>query len=523
MCILMKLSMVWQPLWEGSLVVLQWLAALLTDVSDSAAAALNSSRPLVSEALQRAGGLVPWPDLGLPELDAFQANLLLAIGGILVTNVLLVYLAWSRYGERIVEHFTSADAHRSKPGARGSTMDALKKFIEKKKSEAKFKKAGPGHRLSGEPGGGSGGARGSASAPAPLPERQHPSKGSQLAGAAALARHEQKQQQQSASSRSLAVIRAQARKELDAELAATGAGPAEGGAAPPGPRVTELEMAPNLAVSGVYYRCPIIGGEVLPRTEIQQKIKLFLYEQLAEDGGIAACLIIHSCNANREKVQTGVETLCKYMENILSAPAEEKFRKIRQSNKAYAERVAPLEGAAELLAAAGFQSTQLPHGDGTETFWVFPPDGDLDKLQLFRDALVSAEPIVPELDRNARALMPAQAARQVALPADFFAISQEELKREQQLRSEGTFRVTERVSAVYTFVRENLVRPSEAFELLTPTGHPLDADDQSTLAEAKLVPSVLLTWQLKSGAAPPGGSTGAFLVPELMETISELG
>ncbi|XP_043214431.1 UBX domain-containing protein 6-like [Amphibalanus amphitrite] len=443
-------------------------------------------------------------------------------------------------------------------------MDALKKFIEKKKSEAKFKKAGPGHRLSGEPGGGSGGARGSSSAPAPLPERQHPSKGSQLAGAAALARHEQKQQQQSASSRSLAVIRAQARKELDAELAAAGAGAAEGGAAPPGPRVTELEMAPNLAVSGVYYRCPIIGGEVLPRPEIQQKIKLFLYEQLAEDGGIAACLIIHSCNANREKVQTGVETLCKYMENILSAPAEEKFRKIRQSNKAYTERVAPLEGAAELLAAAGFQSTQLPHGDGTETFWVFPPDGDLDKLQMFRDALVSAEPIVPELDRNARALMPAQAARQVALPADFFAISQEELKREQQLRSEvvenmtllqtkamreraeqrelrkyrfclvrvrfpdaitlqGTFRVTERVSAVYTFVRENLVRPSEAFELLTPTGHPLDADDQSTLAEAKLVPSVLLTWQLKSGAAPPGGSTGAFLVPELMETISELG
>ena len=52
------------------------------------------------------------------------------------------------------------------------------------------------------------------------------------------------------------MIRAQARKELEAELAAG----AEGAAPPPpGPRVTELEMAPNLAVSGVYYRCPIIG------------------------------------------------------------------------------------------------------------------------------------------------------------------------------------------------------------------------------------------------------------------------
>lgn len=444
-------------------------------------------------------------------------------------------------------------------------MDALKKFIDKKKSEAKFKKAGPGHRLTGDSPGG-GGARGSAPAPAPPAERQHPTKSSQLAGAAALARYDKKQQQQSASNRSLAVIRAQARKELDAELAgaAAEAAAAEGATPPPAPRVTELEMAPNLAVSGVYYKCAIIGGDVLPRAEILLKIKQFLYEQLVEDGGIAACLIIHSCNPNKEKVQTGVETLCKYIENILSSPSEEKFRRIRQTNKAYVERVAPLDGTAELLSAAGFQSSQLPHGDGQETFWVFPADGDLERLQMFRDALVSAEPISPELDRNARALMPSQASRQVALPQDFFAVSQEELKREQQLRSEvvenmtllqtkamreraeqrdlrkyrfclvrvrfpdaitlqGTFRVLERVSAIFAFVRENLVRPGEAFELLTPTGHLLSADDQASLAEAKLTPSVLLTWQLKSAASPPGGSTGAYLLPELMETIAELG
>ena len=70
------------------------------------------------------------------------------------------------------------------------------------------------------------------------------------------------------------------------------------------------------------------------------------------------------------------------MDNITSAPAEEKFRRIRQTNKAYVERVAALEGAAELLSAAGFQSAQLPHGDGQETFWVFPPEGDLERLQV---------------------------------------------------------------------------------------------------------------------------------------------
>ena len=70
------------------------------------------------------------------------------------------------------------------------------------------------------------------------------------------------------------------------------------------------------------------------------------------------------------------------MDNITSSPGEEKYRRIRQTNRAYVDRVAPLEGAAELLSAAGFQSTQLPHGDGQETFWVFPPDGDLERLQV---------------------------------------------------------------------------------------------------------------------------------------------
>ena len=79
------------------------------------------------------------------------------------------------------------------------------------------------------------------------------------------------------------------------------------------------------------------------------------------------------------------------------------------------------------------------------------------------------------------------------------------------------------MSAIFAFVRENLVRPGEPFELLTPTGHQLSADDHTTLAEAKLTPSVLLTWQPKSAASPPGSSTGAYLVPELMEMIAELG
>lgn len=71
-------------------------------------------------------------------------------------------------------------------------------------------------------------------------------------------------------------------------------------------------------------------------------------------------------------VQVGVciETLCKYIDNIVSNPSDEKFRKIRQSNKAYQERIHPIEGTREFLSAAGFVDEELPFNDTTARFWV---------------------------------------------------------------------------------------------------------------------------------------------------------
>lgn len=64
------------------------------------------------------------------------------------------------------------------------------------------------------------------------------------------------------------------------------------------------------------------------------------------------------------------ETLCKYIENIVSNPTEEKYRKIRMSNKAFQERILPIEGTKEFLEAAGFVVQELPFNEGTDKFWV---------------------------------------------------------------------------------------------------------------------------------------------------------
>lgn len=64
------------------------------------------------------------------------------------------------------------------------------------------------------------------------------------------------------------------------------------------------------------------------------------------------------------------ETLGKYIENIVLHPDDEKFRKIRQSNKAYQERVLAVEGALLFIESAGFQTQELPFNDSLEKFWV---------------------------------------------------------------------------------------------------------------------------------------------------------
>jgi UBX domain-containing protein 6 len=123
--------------------------------------------------------------------------------------------------------------------------------------------------------------------------------------------------------------------------------------------------------SGVYFRCPLITDEVLTKEEWKVKIKEFLFEQLEEERGLTACLIIQSCNYNRIKVKECVDILCRYLDNIIANPQETKFHKIRCSNATFRDKVLPILGATDLLLAAGFQQEVLDHNGTNEEFWVF--------------------------------------------------------------------------------------------------------------------------------------------------------
>lgn len=182
----------------------------------------------------------------------------------------------------------------------------------------------------------------------------------------------------------------------------------------------------------------MVSDEILPRPEWKNKIKEFLYAQLEEERGLTACLIILNCNT-KDKATACIDTLKKYLENIIQHPDEEKYRKIRMSNRVFSEKVQPVEGALDFLIGAGFLETNIDN----EPFLIYSDDnttGGIDALAELLEALSHSEVIPLELDRSIQVLLPSQ-ARRTALPADFYRISPEEIKREQQLRCDPSYQV----------------------------------------------------------------------------------
>ncbi|CAG4980752.1 unnamed protein product [Colias eurytheme] len=441
--------------------------------------------------------------------------------------------------------------------------EKIKKFFQKKKADAKFKLAGPGHRLSE-----SSISNQSVRREEPVVKRSGLSEESKVAAEAALARLSLKRDNP-AFNTSLAAIRAQVKRELESEATNS---KVENEPLPVEKKVEiEKEVPGNFAASGVYFKCPIISNDILPRDEWKRNIKTFLYEQLEEERGLTACLIIQSCNNNREKIDTCVETLCKYLENIVTYPEEEKYQKIRMSNRAFTDRVQPIEGAMELLLAAGFVQQKLFNNEGNEEdFLVFNKDNvpSVESLVTLIEALRSAEPIQLELDRNLQVLLPSQAANKVQLPPSFYALTPEEIKREQQLRAEaiersqmlrtkamrekdelremrkykfaiirirfpdgillqGTFSVYEKYQDIHDFLRENLEHSDLPFVLTTPTGHKLNIDEDSnkTLIDLKLVPTSILNFAWHSSILEEINNSpnkDVYLKPEIMILVQEI-
>lgn len=435
----------------------------------------------------------------------------------------------------------------------------MKKFFEDIKKDIKFKSVGPGKKLTDD----------TRTTPTPgqssstKQQRYSPSEGAQRAGAAALARIEHQPKPKVHTSQD--AIRNQVKRELEAEAAALA-----GKGNPDTTEETRVKDPSFLSVSGVYFTCPLTGA-TLTKSEREAHIKEAIFMRFEEDAVEASVMMIHSFNKDRDKVKAAVDIISKYVENICKNPSEEKYRKIKLSNKVFQEKVHCVDGSREFLQALGFISTMLPiEGQEEEEEFLVLPEQSPDALELMkerRDRLQRGEPVRAQLDRQPQAFRPSPNAQRFELPPEFYNLSAEELKKEQQQRSDlveknsilrtkamrekeeqrerrkynytllrirlpdgnllqGTFYAWDRLPMLYSFVRESLVDGWQPFELIAPGGQKLQESEEVALAECNLVPAALLTfaWDaaVQADIAAAGGKSPDLLKPILLENIRTL-
>ncbi|KAH9508217.1 UBX domain-containing protein 6 [Bulinus truncatus] len=449
-------------------------------------------------------------------------------------------------------------------------MAAIKRFFEKRKLNVKFKKAGEGHRLD-EPSVSANASRSSGASfskvSAAAVREPEAEEARRAAAEAALARMEAKQQIKNADS--MVIQRARMKREMEVERKRLLEAEKKGAAARAAPVEVIRDSAPML--ESVMFSCPDIGIQLLPKSDMELAIHRFLLENYEDEPEMTSALMIHTLNKNKDKVKICIETLVKYLDNIINNPSEEKFWKIRQNNKVFQDRVACLKGTEEFLLAAGFSLKSLPFEDGEACFYVFDSElaKDVDRLQNMKEILLKAEPIEPVLHRDPKVFYPSKSAAAFKIPEDYYRISPEDLKKEQQRREEateklgmlrtkamrerdeqrelrkyryvllrvkfldgillqGVFRAQESMKQVYQFVRENLVNDWMPFHLTSGANQKLEEEGDMTLAELGLAPAdvVHFSWDpevLREAVSQKGSDVAkVHLLPDIMSKIKDL-
>ncbi|KAB0396895.1 hypothetical protein E2I00_009810, partial [Balaenoptera physalus] len=249
------------------------------------------------------------------------------------------------------------------------------------------------------------------------------------------------------------------------------------------------EGSTHLAVPGVYFTCPLTGA-ILRKDQRDACIREAILSHFSTDPVAASIMKIHT-----------------YLDNIHLHPEEEKYRKIKLQNKVFQERINCLEGTHEFFEAIGFQKS----------------------LEQHKEQLLRAEPMRATLARQRRVFRPSPLASQFDLPADFFNLTAEELKREQRLRSEAV----ERLSVLRTKAMREREEQREmrkyTYTLLRvrfPDGCLLQGAC-CVLAMLPRVPSALLTFSwdaavladIRAAGTQPDSSV---LKPELLSAIKKL-
>jgi UBX domain-containing protein 6 len=445
----------------------------------------------------------------------------------------------------------------------------MKKFLNKTVKDYKFRKAGEGHRLDEE-------KKPHPQQVAPVSgPRSAPSGSSASAGQAAMARLEGGRRGRGGGRERTSEAPSKQRHSSPQVARGSASSTTANGATADDVCVAVGSMIIRLV-------CPICQRSI-PYSEVQDHLSFCLQEEYIKEPLSSSVQMIHTLCTDPNKRKNCIETLCKYLDNIIQHPGEQKYRKIRTGNKTFLEKVSSIAGADLFLEAIGFEQTLLPHQDSEEQFYVLPlpnvnstPADETEtesgcvvggasseeageRLSVYRELLSGAEPLRPSLDRQVSVFRPSPHVNNFDLSDDFYQLSVEETRREQKLKSEAVelnqqlrtkaMRERDEVRAAAKFYRYTLLRirlpdglflqaafrPLEKLQTVREvvSGALVDGsltfslsafgqplkNDSDTLAALSLVPSAVLNLSW-NGAGPQSGLP--YLDPGLLQRIQRL-
>ncbi|KAL7078873.1 hypothetical protein ACQ4LE_001991 [Meloidogyne hapla] len=441
-------------------------------------------------------------------------------------------------------------------------MDKIKAFIKKKKADKNFKLAGPGYVLKDD------NTQSSSSKHSPKHSQQ--SKPPPRPDATAIAQAAERRMAKSAPQSELTpmqkIIKLQAKKELEEEQRKLAEQMQETKVDDISKNITKNEQ------SSILFTCELFGeDEALPKSEMLDAIGSCLFEQL-EDGEAdplyTTTCIIHTLNKENIKIPA-LDTIQRYLQNIIDNPNEQKFRRIKLSNKVYQEKVLPCTGAFEFLIATGFRKEELK--SSSESSLVLD-SLNIKSIEQSLSVLFEGKSVAIKLfrDRKVFIIDPNKPLPELTIPSDFFSRTADEILREQQQRTEALERMTtlrtqkmremdsvrsttsiiykytlirvrfpnnyliqaifnvhEKFQALREFVFKNLALEYGSFTLIFPSSsnnNGTDSDKENcTFLELGLVPSAILNFKWDRATIEAHSSdTIRYLKEELEESAIEL-
>jgi hypothetical protein len=279
----------------------------------------------------------------------------------------------------------------------------------------------------------------------------------------------------------------------------------------------------------VRFQCPYCS-RLSPISEVQACIIECLMGQMAEDPVTVSAALIQTGPVDNATKELCITTLKKYAANVAKG---EKFHRIRIGNAAFQSRVAVVLGAVPFLNSIGFiPSTE----DGEEYLRLHAEDveGFAARSEAAFATLASTSKVRGKLDRDLTIIVAVPGQQSLSsfdLPADFYELSQEDIRAQMQARKDeaalaltlqtqamrasekgsakkykftmlrlrlpdgsalqGIFFPHETIGTVAEFLCSALANPAAGFSMSGPGRQHLQ-DYSQKLSAAGLVPSALL-------------------------------